>query len=339
MMSSTGPHPLVSLAGLAKSSLSLSKRRKLLLVVVHLVDPSGDDQRHADMVSLAIAQSRVALSNGADGLFLIPAMAGLATDVVRDVYERVRGDVGADVFIGVNLMSNEAAAKDGPPPGANGLWTDTGVDLEGVSDQARAISEQAIGNAGDEGAVPWLWFVGFLFKGKARTFIEGSTSAEREQATGAALEQLRGLGPPPGRVVLCTSGPGTGSPLELERAKLYRKLAGEDAVIAVASGVTVENVDEILPFVDVFMVATGVEAEPDDPQVIAFYKEAGIPCAKVGYLDPHRVAALSQKIHQGDRDEEEKEGEGGRSGGGDGGGGGGGDGGDDGDDGGDAGKK
>ena len=114
MMNSTGPHPLVSLAGLAKSSLSLSKRRKLLLVVVHLVDPSGDDQRHADMVSLAIAQSRVALSNGADGLFLIPAMAGLATDVVRDVYERVRGDVGADVFIGVNLMSNEAAAKDGP---------------------------------------------------------------------------------------------------------------------------------------------------------------------------------------------------------------------------------
>lgn len=286
-----------------------------MLVVVHLVDPQKDDKVHADLAALAVAQSRVAFANGADGVFLIPAVGGLAPEVVHDVYARVRAVVGPDAFIGINWMSNDAATKEaGPPPGANALWTDSGVDLRGEHRDAKTIStaiETAVA-----ASRPWFWFAGFLFKGKSRTFEDFSdkdeaSPEERLRLVARAVSQLTkltpassgpaGSGPPTGRIVLCTSGPGTGSPFELDRAKIYRKVVkeavGADVAIAVASGVTADNVEELLPYVDIFMVATGVEAEPEDPVIIAFYKEAGIPCAKLGYLDPARVRALAEKIH------------------------------------------
>eukprot|EP00947_MAST-08B_sp_MAST-8B-sp1_P004172 g4172.t1 len=289
--------PLVTVAELSSSSPSLSRSRKLLIVVVHLIDPPGDDEEHADLAILAVAQSHCAIANGADGLFLIPAVGGLAQEVVSDVYVRVRSAVGPEVFVGVNRMSNEAVMEAaGPPHGANALWTDSGVDLHGTAADATAIAAAA--SAADKagsGRPPWLWFAGFLFKGKARTFEDGSSPAERSRAVAEAVTHLRRLGrdaqqpgkggsgggggggndgsgsacPPTtnGRIVLCTSGPGTGSPFEADRAKLYRACVGEDVAIAVASGVTAENVEELLPYVDVFMVATGVEAEPEDPDV------------------------------------------------------------------------
>jgi len=64
-----------------------------------------------------------------------------------------------------------------------------------------------------------------------------------------------------------------------------------------ASGVNAESVTELLSYLNVYLVATGVEATPDDPQIIQFYKEAGIPAVKVGYLDADRVSSLAAKIH------------------------------------------
>jgi hypothetical protein len=79
---------------------------------------------------------------------------------------------------------------------------------------------------------------------------------------------------------------------------MYRSCVGSAAPIGVASGTTVENVHETLPFVDVFLVATGVEQGPTDPQEIAFYKEAGIAGVKLGHLDATRVRALGREIHE-----------------------------------------
>jgi hypothetical protein len=188
-------------------------------------------------------------------------------------------------------MSHEAARSAlSRGHGVQALWTDCGVDLKGTQEPARLL---AIARANCSEAFPPVWFAGFLFKGSVRTFERSSREEQQAMVQQRALE-LTKLGP---RVVCCTSGAGTGSALEPERAALIRACVGPDRVVAVASGVTVENVHTLLPTVDIFMVATGIEQEPSDPAVRAFYAEAGIPAAKVGHLDQGKVRALADAIH------------------------------------------
>ena len=89
-------------------------------------------------------------------------------------------------------------------------------------------------------------------------------------------------------VVCCTSGPGTGTPLEADRRELYRQALGHNTPISVASGTTNDNVQELLPFIDIFLVATGIEKTPTDPQ-------KRLP--SVGYLDPEKLRAMAEAIH------------------------------------------
>lgn len=56
-----------------------------------------------------------------------------------------------------------------------------------------------------------------------------------------------------------------------------RDALGTDAAIALASGVTSENVQDYLPYVDAYLVGTGIEKE-------------------VGVLDPAKLRALQARI-------------------------------------------
>jgi predicted TIM-barrel enzyme len=70
--------------------------------------------------------------------------------------------------------------------------------------------------------------------------------------------------------VTVTSGPATGEAPTVEKLQRMRKAAGDDSNIALASGVTAENIREFLPYVDTFMVATGVSKdfhELDDAKI------------------------------------------------------------------------
>lgn len=128
---------------------------------------------------------------------------------------------------------------------------------------------------------------------KQRTLVASTSGKDAV----AREEELKLLEPGYG-VVVCTSGEGTGRALELDRAKLYRSVIGEDGLLAVASGVTVENVESYLPVVDIFLVGTGVEELATDPALIEFYRGAGLPPAvNVGTLDPTKVRILAKKIH------------------------------------------
>lgn len=77
--------------------------------------------------------------------------------------------------------------------------------------------------------------------------------------------------------VVTTSGPGTGEPPTVEKLATMRQALG-DRALAVASGITPENVEPFLPYVDAFLVATGIEH-------------------RFGYLEPGRVRALADAIH------------------------------------------
>ncbi len=70
-------------------------------------------------------------------------------------------------------------------------------------------------------------------------------------------------------------------------------------LVAVASWVTADsNISPLHPFIDVFMVATGIEQLSCDAHEIAFFKEAGLPPAvKLIHLYPSATRALADCIH------------------------------------------
>lgn len=57
--------------------------------------------------------------------------------------------------------------------------------------------------------------------------------------------------------VVCTSGVKTGSAPDLEKIKSIRQGCGRDRVLAIASGITPENVIDFLPYANCLLVATG----------------------------------------------------------------------------------
>ena len=68
--------------------------------------------------------------------------------------------------------------------------------------------------------------------------------------------------------------------------------------IALASGVDDNNVEMFLPYVDYFVVGSGIEEDATDPVVKEFYRSAGLGRAvSIGHFDAHRIAQLAEKIH------------------------------------------
>jgi len=61
--------------------------------------------------------------------------------------------------------------------------------------------------------------------------------------------------------VLTTSGIATGTAPAVEKVRIIREAIGPHARLAVASGITPENVEEFLPYVDCFLVASGISKD------------------------------------------------------------------------------
>jgi predicted TIM-barrel enzyme len=77
--------------------------------------------------------------------------------------------------------------------------------------------------------------------------------------------------------VVTTSGPATGSPALVSKVQVMRAALGDHA-LALASGITPENVRIYLPYVDAYLVASGIERS-------------------FGEFDPARLRALAELIH------------------------------------------
>lgn len=213
-----------------------------LLVVIHQVSP----QHAADQAALAF-------DNGADGVWLINHFdppAGLAESVAS-----VRNRLGSELWVGINPLGLDAltAARFARTvPGVDGLWCDdAGIDpLAGIDQPFAAAVLDELGDW--EGA----YFGGVAFK------YQSVVEPEFEAIAAATAA--------PWMSVVCTSGAATGSAAEL--AKLERMARGAGATpLAVASGVTVDNVDLQLRHVDFALVATSVSVTNTDlnPSAVA----------------------------------------------------------------------
>ncbi len=227
------------------------RRSRVFLPVIHPVSRTT-----------ALESIQTAVESGADGIFLIN-QGMTSTQVLEFVPEVHR--LYQNLWMGVNLLGSEPEDVIGLiadlPVG--GIWSDS-ADIDEQSDvqPAGARFERARRKTG----WPGLYFGGVAFK------YQREVPAARLPA--AAEHAI------PWMDVITSSGPGTGYAASVEKAKALRSGAGRHP-LALASGVSPENVAGFLPHVDAYLVASEIET--------AKYS---------GVLVAERTNLLARRIHE-----------------------------------------
>lgn len=211
----------------------------------------------------AISETAIARSAGADGVFLISHL-GDDTELV-DVAKEIK-QMHEGFPIGVNLLSRQglAAVQIAVSAGMDMVWADNmGVDSTGLTDEGRAIA--AIAGAQSRCKI----FASVAFKYRPHEPLP-ETAAKHAQNAG---------------LVPTTSGTATGSAPDVQ--KISAMSAATGGLLAVASGMTPENVGSYAPYLSHILVATGVslnEHQIDGEKLLAFI-------AKVRASDSHESDA------------------------------------------------
>jgi predicted TIM-barrel enzyme len=225
------------------------KRPRAFLPVLHPVT------RDAALVAV-----EVAVAAGADGVFLINQ--GLnereVVALIGEVYRRYPA-----LWVGVNLLGRSPAdALAYTLEGAgriDGIWSDNaGIDERAASQPQAQDFVDARTRLGWQG----LYFGGVAFK-----YQRAVARADLGKATAIAARYMD---------VVCTSGAGTGKAADPAKPRAMRE--GAPVPLALASGVTTANVGEYLPYVDAYLVGTGIERE-------------------LGVLDSDETKRLATAIH------------------------------------------
>jgi uncharacterized protein len=234
------------------------QRPRILLPVVHCCT-----------VKQAQHEIEVAIEQGADGVFLIN-QGGVSPHGVSAMVDRAVLD--GVPFVGVNrldLPPVEALRFRGH---AHGLWTD-GAGFEVYpngypeNDGAPFIDSsyaEVVQKERRRSGFNGLYFGGVAFKYKR----EVPAHLLPDLARAAVRCEIN---------VITTSGPATGSPPTVGKIAAMRAAIGDHA-LAIASGITPENVAPFLPICDAFLVATGIEKS-------------------FGVFDPGKLRALADQIH------------------------------------------
>lgn len=221
-------------------------KRYTFLAVVHVVNND---------IKAVNANVAIARDNGADGAFIINH--GVSPDTLLAMVPLVAKK--ADGFwLGINALGlHPSAAFAKLPEEAKGVWADNAYIEDGdrdqhIADHARRMQERS--------AYPSLYFGGVAFKYQRQptSMVDACTSAMKYMD------------------VITTSGPGTGRAAQPEKILLMKSIIG-DFPLAIASGITPENVADYSRMADCFLVATGVSTTFDK-------------------LDPVRVRMLSDKL-------------------------------------------
>ena len=203
---------------------------------------------HVESLEQALRNTLVAREAGADGVFLINHVMTDAS--LLAIHESV-ADAFPGGWVGVNClgMSPEEVFA-AVTPKVSGVWVDNAEIEEGQEEQPYA---QRVAAVRQSRASDCLYFGGVAFKYQRHV-------DELETACRVAARWMD---------VVTTSGPGTGEAAEIEKIRRM-KLALGDSPLAIASGITPENVGDYLPHADAFLVATGISrsfSELDPPRV------------------------------------------------------------------------
>jgi hypothetical protein len=200
---------------------------RFVLPVIHYLDDA-----------LALRNAEIAFDAGANGVFVI-SMEGDDEPVVPAA--RLIKDRWPDRIVGVNLLSLPAtdALERSLAANLDATWTDRpGVSSAYIGSEAFRVADRL------KTCKDHLFFGSVAFKYQAD-----------EPHPGAAARRAAALG-----MIATTSGTATGiAPDTTKTATMKKALA--DAPLALASGVTPDNVESFLASVSYFLVATGISVD------------------------------------------------------------------------------
>jgi len=216
----------------------------------------------------ALRNVAVAEGAGADGVFLFTHGAGadyeISDERLLDIYQ-VAAEAFPQFWIGVNclgLLPDELFEVISA--NAMGVWTDNAMIREESGEQIWPHEVLRIQRRrGWQG----LYFGGVAFKYQRPV-------EDLAQAAGIACHYMD---------VVTTSGPATGRPADLAKIRMMKESMG-DFPLAIASGITPENVHAYLDVADCFLVATGISKTFEE-------------------LEPPRVRLLVEKVRYGRKPE------------------------------------
>lgn len=218
---------------------------------------------HVESASQAIYNAAIAKHSGCDGVFLINHSVSDST--LFEVHQLLTKEIPG-LWTGVNSL--DTCPKDLfclLPDSILGLWTDS-AEIDERTDQQPAADEIQQARACSK----WrgLYFGGVAFKYQ-RTV---------DDLSGAVRVAARYVD------VVTTSGPGTGEAASVEKIRTMKDALG-DFPLAIASGLTPQNVRNYLEAADCFLVATGISSswtEFDPPSVVDFVQtvRSGAPSVR-----------------------------------------------------------
>jgi len=212
---------------------------------------------HVKTVEQTMRNAHIAFDNGADGIFLIGH--GLIYNSLNDIYHLIREHFGK-LWIGINYLDRDLYALDFVPDDVNALWSDNAQ-----------ITDRGISNLGEKFYQErqkrgWYTNRGLYFGGVA--FKYQTPVIDIFNVAKMAVPYVD---------VVTTSGDKTGEPPSASKIHTMRQAIGNHP-LAIASGMTPENVRNYLDDCDCFLVSTGISKsfhEFDAKAVKAFSKSLG----------------------------------------------------------------
>lgn len=195
---------------------------------------------HVENRVQALRNVSVALDEGADGVFLINHR--IPADQLHICYNAVR-EVFPVEWIGLNWLDlSPIHGLDMMRLSMNGMWIDN-ADIQEDADKTAMVIRFADKRKEWERRMSrsFLLFGGVAFKYQRRV-------KNLERAAKLATPFID---------VITTSGEGTGIAADIEKIRVMKRAIGEHP-LAIASGITPENVLSYMEYADCFLVATGV---------------------------------------------------------------------------------
>lgn len=193
---------------------------------------------HVETFDQALRNVALAQRCGAHGVWLINH--SIYHEELYEIYTRIRAKY-PKYWIGLNCLdlTPERAIRT-MPADVDGYWADNASIDESADKQPRAERVlDAIRATGWKG----LYFGGVAFKYQRK--VDDLQSAGAKAA--------------PYMDVITTSGPGTGMSALVSKIQYIKDGAG-DKPVAIASGVTPDNVSMYMPYATCFLVATGISS-------------------------------------------------------------------------------
>jgi predicted TIM-barrel enzyme len=204
---------------------------------------------HIQRPNQALEQSEAAFAAGADGVYLIDHNNG-HPEVLLDAFNQVAA-THPGRFVGVNFLQHGSARqslqvlRERVDTGdivrlPSGLWSD---DADANKDMAQQLRDEDPQLAG----ISYLGGVAFKY---TRFFTD-----DPERATTEAIRLS------PFVDVVTTSGAGTGKAPNPEKIRAMKRAIGQQR-LAIASGISVDNLHQYSGSFDQLLVSTSVETEP-----------------------------------------------------------------------------